>query len=323
MSGLTAFFRLIRFTNLIIIALIIFLTRFCLVSPLSDLMGIPACLTDLHWYLITLATVAIAASGNVINDIMDQDIDAINKPGRLIVGKMISENTSWNIFYGLTIIGLVSGIWVAELVSSDYHGMVFIFCSGSLWFYAQHFKGQFLIGNLTIALLGALVLLVPFFMEYRCTMDNETIAKAVSNHGGRITFPWQGFIFMFAGFSFVTTLIREIIKDMQDMDGDRNEGANTIPIALGFSGAKWISILLTITLMVGVGMMQSIRFSSGDQITFYYLIAGVQIPSLVLIVLLFTGQIPSDMKAPSKLVKLIMLGGILSMLTLRYSFLNA
>ncbi|MFT4682386.1 MAG: 4-hydroxybenzoate polyprenyltransferase, partial [Flavobacteriales bacterium] len=143
------------------------------------------------------------------------------------------------------------------------------------------------------------------------------------NHGGRITFPWQGFIFMFAGFSFVTTLIREIIKDMQDMDGDRKEGANTIPIALGFSGAKWISILLTITLMVGVGMMQSIRFSSGDQITFYYLIAGVQIPSLVLIVLLFTGQIPSDMKAPSKLVKLIMLGGILSMLTLRYSFLNA
>jgi 4-hydroxybenzoate polyprenyltransferase len=128
---------------------------------------------------------------------------------------------------------------------------------------------------------------------------------------------------MFAGFSFLTTLIREIVKDMQDIDGDRNEGANTIPIAMSFSGAKWISILLTIGLMIGVGMMQSIRFSSGDQITFYYLIAGVQIPSLVLIVLLFTGQTPADMKAPSRLVKLIMLGGILSMLTLRHSFLDA
>ena len=323
MSGLTAFFRLIRFTNLIIIALIIFLTWFCLVTPLSELMGIPVCLSDLHWYLITLATVAIAASGNVINDIMDQEIDAINKPDRLIVGEVISESAAWNIYYGLTIIGLVSGIWVAELLSSDYHGMIFIFSSASLWFYAQHFKGQLLIGNLTIALLGALVLLVPFFMEYRCTMSNETIAQAVADHGGRITFPWQGFIFMFAGFSFLTTLIREIIKDMQDIDGDREEGANTIPIAVGFSGAKWTSILLTVVLMVGIGMMQSIRFSSGDQITFYYLIAGVQIPALVLIVLLFTSQTPADMKAPSSLVKLIMLGGILSMLTLRYSFLNA
>ena len=128
---------------------------------------------------------------------------------------------------------------------------------------------------------------------------------------------------MFAGFSFLTTLIREIVKDMQDIDGDRDEGANTIPIAMSFSSAKWLSILLTMGLMIGVGMMQSIRFSSGDQITFYYLIAGVQIPGLVLIVLLFTGQTPADMKAPSSLVKLIMLGGILSMLTLRYSFLDA
>ena len=323
MPGLTAFFRLIRLTNLIIIALIIFLTRYCLVMPLSPLMSVPECMTDLHWYLITLATMAIAASGNVVNDIMDQDIDAINKPDGLIVGKTISENTAWNIYYGLTIIGLVAGIWTAEMVSSDYHGMVFIFSSASLWFYAQHFKGQFLIGNLTISLLGAMVMLVPFFMEYRCTMAIESIAQAVSNHGGRITFPWQGFIFMFAGFSFLTTLIREIVKDMQDIDGDRDEGANTIPIAMSFSGAKWLSILLTMGLMIGVGMMQSIRFSSGDQITFYYLIAGVQIPGLVLIVLLFTGQTPADMKAPSSLVKLIMLGGILSMLTLRYSFLDA
>ena len=202
-------------------------------------------------------------------------------------------------------------------------GWFSFFSAGSLWFYSQHLKKKFLIGNITIAVLGALVLLVPFFMEYRSAISNETIAKAIAEHGGRITFPWQSFIFLFAGFSFLTTLIRELIKDCEDMDGDRNEGAETVPLTLGLSTTKWIILFLVIILMVGVGYMQSLRFSAGDQITFYYLIAGTQIPALVLITLLFNAKTPRDMKAPSALVKVIMLGGILSMLTLRYSFLNA
>ena len=320
MAGLTAFFKLIRWFNLVIIALIIFLTKFCLVDALSDLTGIPQSLDGIHWWLIGIATVALAASGNVINDIMDQDIDIHNKPDRLIVGPLISENAAWNLYYGLTAIGLISGIWAAELVSSEYHGLIFIFSSGALWFYSQHLKTRFLVGNLTIALLGALVLLVPFFMEYRSAISNETIAKAIAHHGGRITFPWQSFIFLFAGFSFLTTLIRELIKDCEDMDGDRKVEAETVPLIVGLSTTKWIIATLMLILMLGVGYMQSTRFGAGDELTFYYLIAAVQIPALILLVLLFTVKVPSDMKAPSMLVKIIMLGGILSMLTLRYSF---
>ena len=127
MAGLSAFFKLIRWVNLVMIALIIFLTKFCLVDSLSALTGVPQSLDAIHWWLIGLATVAIAASGNVINDIMDQDIDEHNRPESLIVGRIISEDSAWNIYYGLSAIGLISGIWVAELVSSEYHGLVFIF----------------------------------------------------------------------------------------------------------------------------------------------------------------------------------------------------
>lgn len=323
MPGFSAFLQLIRAKNLILLGVILFCIKYCLVDPLADLSSVPPCLSNLHWLLLGMATVFIAASGNVINDIMDQDMDRVNRPTKFIVGRSISEPLAWNIYYALTAVGLVCGIWLAELLNSEYHGTVFILCSAGLWFYSQYFKRQALVGNLIVSLLSALVLLLPFFMEYRCVVADPMVASAITDHGGKIIIHWQGFIFVFAGFSFLTTLIREIIKDMQDMSGDSEAGAATLPITIGLKPTKWLAIFLVILLIIAVGWLQFIRSNGGDQLTFYYLLIAVQIPSLVLIVLLSTSHRPQDMKAPSRLVKLIMITGILCMFTLRYSFINA
>lgn len=322
MNPLVAFFRLIRCFNLVIIALILFLIKYCLVDPLSLVVAIPECLDGFQWILLGVASVALAASGNVINDIMDQDIDLVNKPDKVIVGKAIPETLAWNIYYAFSALGIGAGVWLSEALSSQYHGAIFIMVSAALWFYSTSYKRKLLIGNLIVAGLGALVVMMPNFMEYRCNTGNPMVAEAMQ-HGAKMMFPAQGFIMAFAAFSFITTLIREVIKDMEDMKGDDSEGATTLPITVGFSATKWIVILCSILLMVGVFFLMNVRLGVGDDLTFYYLALAVQLPSLALIGLLFTAKEPSDMAPASMLIKAIMLTGILSMLVLRYSFVHA
>lgn len=317
-----AFFRLIRFFNLVMIGLIVFLVRYCLVHPLSLLTEIPNCLADFQWLLLGAASVFLAASGNVINDIMDQDIDSVNKPDKQVVGKIISESKAWNIYYVFSALGIGAGVWLANSMNSEYYGAVFPMIAAMLWFYSTNFKTKPVIGNVIIASLGALLLMMPHFMEWRCQLSDEAVMAAVQ-HGAKMTYPWQAFIMAFAGFSFITTLIREMIKDIQDMKGDESEGANTLPIMLGFRPAKWMAIFLSIGLIAAVAYFMNLRLGAGDDYTFYYLAIAVQLPILALMLLLFTAKEPKDMAAPSGLIKGIMLMGMLSMLVLRYSFVNA
>lgn len=321
MNPLVAFFRLIRWFNLIIIALILFLIKYCLVDPLSLVVAIPECLDGFQWFLLGVASVALAASGNVINDIMDQDIDLVNKPDKVVVGKIIPESLAWNIYYAFSAIGIGAGVWLSEALSSPYHGAIFIMVSAALWFYSTSFKRKLVVGNLIVAGLGALVVMMPNFMEYRCNSGNPIVAEAIE-HGAKMMFPAQGFIMAFAAFSFITTLIREVIKDMQDMKGDDSEGASTLPITIGFTATKWITILCSLSLMVGVAFLMNLRLGVDDNLTFYYLAIAVQLPALALIGLLFTAKEPNDMAPASMLIKGIMLTGILSMLVLRYNFIN-
>lgn len=303
-----AYLQLVRWPNLLIIGLILLLAKTQLVDPISVLTGFESCLLDGHWILLTIATVFIAASGNVVNDIFDQDIDRINKPKKLIVGKVISEEKAWNLYYGLGSVGLGAGIWLCWLMGNVSSSLIFMLVAGGLYFYSYSYKRQFLIGNVVISLLAGLVPFMPVYLYIMCRPDSW------------MQLPWNPLLVAFGFFSLITTLIREMVKDMEDIKGDQLLRCQTVPIVLGVKAAKAIVILLIAVLIGAVAKMQHAWFVDGDKLILGYFLVAVQLPALLLIGQVIRSNSSKEFHLASNLTKLIMLGGILSMIAFRFAW---
>jgi 4-hydroxybenzoate polyprenyltransferase len=156
-----AFLRLIRAKNLLIIALLQCLLRYLLVLPILDFYGLEPVMSNARFILLLVATLSLAASGYVINNYFDVKTDIINRPGKVVVGKVFSRRVVllWHVVF--TILGMFSGLLLAYFTRKENYALMFILIPGLLWYYSTTFKKQILIGNLVIAFLTALV---PYFV---------------------------------------------------------------------------------------------------------------------------------------------------------------
>ena len=302
---LSAYLKLIRWPNVLIVGLIFLLAKTQLVDAFSALSGTESCLLDFHWALLALATMLVAASGNVINDIFDQDIDFHNKSERMIVGKSISEAKAWNLYYALGSVGLGSGLFLCWQLGNVSNSLIFMLASGGLYFYSHSYKRQLLIGNVVVALLAGLVPFLPLYIEMMCNSD------------GWMNLPWTGYLMAFAVFSFLTTFIRELVKDMEDIKGDALLRCSTIPIVLGMNGAKAIASLLLMLLIGIIAWLQMAWLRDNQVLLFGYFFGAVQTPALIGLVQIIRGKTSQDFHRVSTLLKLLMLGGLLSMIVFR------
>lgn len=302
---LIAYFKLIRWPNLLIIGLIFFLAKTQLVDAFSALCGIQSCLLDFHWITLSLATIFVAASGNVINDIFDQDIDYHNKPEKVIVGKLVSETNAWNLYYALGSIGLALGMLLCWQLGNVSNSLIFMLSAGGLYFYSHSYKRQLLIGNVVVALLAGLVPFLPLYIEMMCNPDTW------------MSLPWTGYLMAFSVFSFLTTFIREMVKDMEDIKGDTLMHCNTIPIVLGMNGAKAVASALLLLLIGIVAWLQMAWLRDNQYLLLGYFFVAVQAPAIFALIQLFRGKSSKDFHRTSTLLKLLMLGGILSMIVFR------
>ncbi|MFM1875442.1 MAG: hypothetical protein RL266_1179 [Bacteroidota bacterium] len=300
-----AYLRLVRWPNLLIIGLIFLLAKTQLVDVISEVSGVESCLSTLQWWLVALATVFIAASGNVVNDIFDQEIDRINKPKGMVIGKHMTEASAWNLYYALGSAGLGLGIFLCWQLGNVSSSLVFMLAAGGLYFYSYSYKRQFLIGNVVVAFLAALVPFMPVYLYIMCGPDTW------------MQLPWSPILVAFAFFSFLTTFIREIIKDMEDLKGDALLRCRTMPIVLGLKPTKLIVILLIAILMGVVGKLQLAWWQANDMVIFLYFLLAVQIPAILLIIQVLRSSAPSDFSKASKLSKLIIVAGILSLVVFR------
>lgn len=300
-----SYLRLVRWPNLLILGLIILLVKTQLVDVFSAGTAVPSCISMLQWFLLAAATIFIAASGNVVNDIFDQEIDRFNKPDTRIVGAIVSEASAWNLYYALSSIGLLSGIYLCYSMGNTSASLVFMLITGGLYFYSYSYKRQFLIGNVVVALLAGLVPVMPLYLAALCQ-------PATWN-----SLPWMPILIAFSGFSFLSTLIRELIKDLQDIKGDQMLRCKTIPIVLGVFSAKLIVVGLIAVLFGAVAKMQAAWWFAGDKTIFYSFAILVQIPALMLIGLILKSKSTEEFAKASNLSKLLMLGGILSMVAFR------
>ncbi|OFY97087.1 MAG: hypothetical protein A3K10_06765 [Bacteroidetes bacterium RIFCSPLOWO2_12_FULL_31_6] len=285
------------------IALTQVLLEYSLIIPVLKYNNQEIQFTFPYFALLVLSTVLIAAGGYIINDYADVEIDKINKPEKLVIGKHISLNRALNIYAFLSLIGIALALFIALHV--QFYVLVFIqvIVAGLLYFYAFNYKSQFLIGNIIIALLAALTILLPFIYE--------TIAEVK-----QLSFKYIYFdiAYIYAGFAFLTTLIREIIKDAEDIEGDQTANCQTLPIVIGINFTKIILTFLLCILLVSITYFQyQLYLLNQDVYSQVYIILFIQFPILFLIFKLLKAQAKYEFSFASLIIKLIMLAGTLSL----------
>ena len=309
MNKIGAFFKLVRWPNLIITALMMCLVYHCVMHFDSSM----------PFTLLVISMVLVQAGGYVINDIFDKDIDMVNKPDKVIVGKIFTEKQC-NVFYiVLSIIGLgcalaasLSALGKQFVTIMAY--MMLLVCV--LYSYSRTYKRKLIVGNLIVSLSVAFAVFVPWLFEMIYVSRHELLLitlKPLMRISLRI-------VLIYTAFAFLTTLIREIVKDMEDVAGDERSNCRTIPIAWGMKAAHIIVIILSL-ITVGVIWGAAGYFEGlGFKITYYMLYYA----SGLMVLMVFVNNLMSlitnkplrkerQFRMQSMWLKISMLVGVLSM----------
>lgn len=291
----------------------IFITQllfyFSLVRPFFE-KGIGSRLENAHFLLIIVSSLLIAAAGNIINDYFDRNIDEINKPEKKIVDKLIKRRWVIVMHIVFSAAAILLGFYVDSQTPVFWLGLSNSICVLALFAYSSSLKKKLLVGNVLISLLTAWVVLVCFLCYYRsfyCTICEQTLFQSALNRFMRISF-------LYAGFAFVISLIREVVKDMEDMEGDRRYGCKTIPISWGIPAAK---VFVAVWLVVLIGMIAVVQiyvWQLGWYWSAAYSIVLIIIPLIWILRRLYVAQVASDYHKLSTVIKLVMLAGLTSMI---------
>ena len=302
-----AILQLIRIKNLIIIALTLMLIRYAVIHPIYVADGTQSAMSEIWFWLFVLHTVMIAAAGNVINDYFDTHIDEINKPEKVIVGKTVTRKMAMMLHQGITAFATLIALANAYKAKSIPIAFLLLCIPGLLWFYSSVYKRQFLVGNLIIALLCALVPLTLALIENRLLYlrEGDAVAQAAILKSAFVVSA------IFAAFAFLTTLIREIIKDVEDEEGDRELECSTVPILLGITWTKVVVIALSAFTIATIAMVYYNHLAVyNDALSYYYLLFMVVIPLIMVIAFTLMAKQLSDYGRISALLKYIMTSGI-------------
>lgn len=308
MKLLIAFLRLIRTLNLVFIAVTQLLFYYCVVVPIFERANASLPLTFPLFITLMFASILIAAGGYIINDYFDRNIDQVNKPGKLVVEKII--NRRWVIWWHmvLSVIGIILSVYVAWKTGAWWLAFANTGCVIALWFYSTNFKRQLLSGNIIISLLTAwVVLVVGFLSHYMAIMRPDIWLGYHASKLMRITF-------LYGGFAFIISLIREVIKDIEDMHGDARYGCHTMPIVWGIQSSKVFIATWMIVLIAALVIVQAYTLPFHWWWSLVYCMALVILPLLYIFRKLFPAITPKDFHSLSTWVKLVMATGIFSMI---------
>jgi 4-hydroxybenzoate polyprenyltransferase len=307
------FLRLIRYKNLLIIILTQYLMRWSIIKPILEAYEFKLQFSELNFFFLVMATVFITAAGYVINDYFDTKTDMVNRPETVIVGKLMNRRSAILLHVFLNTIGIGLGTYISFYIGMPLLSLVFIFITGLLWFYSTTYKRQFLIGNVIVAILTAIVPLMVILFEI--PLLNEEYGLLIRELRSDFThlILWVG---AFALFAFLLTLIREIIKDIEDYEGDSAYGRQTLPIVLGVLNSKIIIITFLLTTLFSLVYVY-FRFLN-DIITLAYFALFLIFPLLFLLYKIIVAENKKDYHRASNLSKIIMLAGIFYALVANY-----
>lgn len=304
---LLSFLKLIRFNNL----MMIFLTQFLVKYFLFDPFNISITLNAFGFGLLVFSMMALAAAGNIINDIHDFETDAINKPQRQIIGKSISEKTAYNWFFGLNILGVGIGFYLANLVGHPGFVALFILPSVFLYLYATQLKRTVLVGNIVVSIMVAMIIVMIGIFELlpAITPENRLTQRTLFS-----------ILVDYGIFAFLVNLLREMVKDLEDIKGDYNAGLHTLPVVIGRIRTNKIIFVVAILPVAGVVYyIYSYLFENLWAVVYaLLLILG---PLLYFWIRILTAKTSKDYSHLSLLLKIVLAAGILSIGLYRFILL--
>jgi 4-hydroxybenzoate polyprenyltransferase len=272
--SLRAFLRLTRFWNLFIIGMAQYFAALFLIDI--------KLLFDWRLMVLAFSTAIIAGAGYIINDYYDIKIDLINKPDRVVIGKDIGRRYALLFHSVLSFSGVGLGFLLGWRL-----GLIHIFSSFILWWYSNNLKRQPFVGNFMVALLtGLSILLVNLLYD----LDNS-------------------FVIIYSLFAFFMTLVREIIKDMEDLKGDNTFGCKTLPIIWGIRKTKVVVYFLLALFSSLVILLNAIY----TQMPFYYFLVFLFAPLSIFLFGLVRADTKRDFYGLSQWCKVIMILGVISM----------
>jgi len=292
------FLRLIRYPNLLMLVITLVLLRNTIFGFENS---IPTHLSDFNFTLFVLSTVCLAAGGYIINDIYDQSADSINKPQKVFVGQKISVQKAWVSYFFFSTLGLILGFYVCIILDSVFNAILCCTTFLLLFLYSFYFQKVAVLGNLIISFLIPLSMLALLVFEYGLesikTLNNETV----------IVLPYLFF-------AFLTNLMRELIKDIEDIDGDYNMNFKTLPILIGKKRTRNITLFLTTILIVALLLIVKYFIQYNCRLFLLgAIVISVLLPTFIFFYQLWSAESKKDFHKASKLLKMIMVFGILTL----------
>ena len=301
------FFKLIRYQNLLMLAFMQLIFRYGFLKW----QNVPLSLADWQYCLLVLSTVLIAAGGYVINDIFDQDTDSENKPSKTIIGKSISESMGYNLYVALTVAGVGIGFYLSNVIMKPSFATIFILIASLLYIYATSLKQMLLVGNIVVAfLLSFSVIIIGIFDLYPATYDGNQKQMGVL----------FSILIDYALCAFILNFIREIVKDLEDINGDYNQGMNTLPIILGVQ--RTVKVVFGFSFIpLGIILYYTNEYFASNNLyvaTIFSLLTIVG-PLLYFTIKSWTAKKKKDFHHLSTILKIVLFFGIISIAVITYN----
>lgn len=237
---IVSMFSVIRGYNIPIIALAQYLSAIFILAPEKRALSV---LLDFNLFIIVIVSSLTIASGYIINNFYDSEKDLINRPNKSQLDRLVSQKTKLKVYFTINFIVFLLSFFVSFRAVLFFSAYIFL-----IWFYSHKLKKMAIVGNMTAAFLAVL----PFF----------AILLYYKN-----TYPQ---IFAHANFLFLLLIIREIIKDLENIKGDIANDYKTIPVMFGESTAKKIITLLTVLTIIPIYFLVEI-FEVGYMDIYFYL----------------------------------------------------
>lgn len=294
-----SFLKIIRPVNLLFIAITELLIRYSFYHTVNA----SYILSDFGYILGVIATLCIAGAGNIINDIYDVEADRINKPGKILIGRKLSEKKATYLFITLNIIGVGIGFYLANSIGRPGFSAILIVISAHLYIYSSYLKHIAIIGNIVISLLVALVVILPpvFDLLPAITPQNRETQSLVFS-----------ILLDYAVFAFLINLLREIIKDEQDINGDHHAGIQTLPILIGIRRTNTVVFALGV-FVSALTLYFTYTYLFRNTAAVLYVLALIMGPLLYFLTNILGAKKKKEFGRLSLILKLILFFGLISL----------